>query len=466
MKRLIVVLLVWYCCLGAIFSQSLARQIDALIETTSFLKTSEVGIAIYDVTTGQSLYRRQSGKLYRPASTEKVITSVTALACLGEDYTFCTQLAYTGCIRNDTLKGDLYVVGGFDPEFTEKDMDMFTAAVNNAGIHYIAGDLIGDVSLTDSVYWGNGWAWDDAPELFQPYLSPLLLEKGGVKVTVIPSAKQMPPQVKIVPASDYYTLSNQAISHAPAAGRLKVTRDWLHHQNEIIVQGNAAHTYSYSLSMYPAKDFFLQTFRYKLQQCGIETKGISYGICPAEASLLSKTTRPIMEVIQRTLKKSDNLSAEALFFHVGLNFKKSCPIGFKQGREAIEHFMQNEVDSSPKNYVIVDGSGLSPYNLISPDLLIKYLKYVADNEHLFKLFYASLPIAGVDGTLQNRMKEGKAFRNVRAKTGSVTGVSTLAGYVDQTSTGHRLAFVIFNQNILRARDARMFQDKVCSILAK
>ena len=162
------------------YSQTIADRIDSLISHSSFLNTSEVGILVYDLTSKQELYRYQAEKLYRPASVEKVITSVTALSVLGKDYQIKTGLSYSGYIEGDTLYGDIYVKGDFDPEFMQEDMDTMVEAISNMGVHGVKGRLIGDVSMMDSVYWGPGWAWDDTPDTFQPYLSPLMLNRGCV----------------------------------------------------------------------------------------------------------------------------------------------------------------------------------------------------------------------------------------------------------------------------------------------
>ena len=170
MKRAVLSLLL-NLTICAIYAQSqpVSQRLDALLNE-EILKTSEVGITVFDLTTGESLYRYQDEKLYRPASIEKVITSVTALARLGADYTMDTHLRYTGKIENDTLKGNLYLIGGFDPEFMDEDLDSLVAAVEAQGIRYVADTIAADVSMTDSVYWGPGWSWDDTP-LFIPALS-------------------------------------------------------------------------------------------------------------------------------------------------------------------------------------------------------------------------------------------------------------------------------------------------------
>lgn len=465
MKRVQWTIFIWLCSLCVLSAQTLRERLDALVESAPVLQRSEVGITVFDLTEGTSLYQYQADKLYRPASTEKVITAVTALARLGENHCFRTHLSYTGTLCKDTLKGNLYVAGGFDPEFTEEDLDRFAQAVYDAGIRTIEGDLIGDVSLTDSVYWGPGWSWDDTPESFQPYLSALMLNRGCVKITVTPQSKGESPQVEVNPVSDYYTVDNQAKSYDATSGKLRITRDWLHNGNTIRISGNVTRQTTRVLNLYSSENFFLQTFRCRLREKGITLRAVSKGLCPSDTISLAVCSRPIDEVLKRALKKSDNLSAEALFHHVGIQEADTLYVGFEESQEAICRFMKEEIGHLPDHYRIVDGSGVSLYNYVSPALLLAYLKYAYYHAPVFQPFYEALPIAGIDGTLQGRMKKGKAFRNVRAKTGSVTGVSSLAGYV-HASNGHMLAFVIINQNVLKSREARSFQDKICEILAR
>ncbi|WP_462367041.1 D-alanyl-D-alanine carboxypeptidase/D-alanyl-D-alanine endopeptidase [Phocaeicola coprophilus] len=467
-RRIEITLLMWICTCCLLVAHPLAGQLDSLLSVTPLMRTSEAGIAVYDLTAGTSVYRYQADKLYRPASVEKVITSVTALSVLGTGYTFRTQLAYTGTIEQDTLKGDLYVIGGFDPEFMESDLVRLADAAGQAGIRVIKGRLVGDISLMDSVYWGPGWSWDDTPESFQPYLSPLMLNRGCVDITVSPSAKGKPAKVTVLPQSDYYELDNRTLSRTPSAGKLRITRNWLTNGNRIILTGNVTGPYTRTLNLFDSSAFFMQSFWKRLQTRAVEISpdSIAYGVCPDEASRLYIHERPLDAVLKRALKKSDNLSAEALFYHVGLNDSRDKrSISNADGQRAIRLFMEKSVGISPEDFRIADGSGVSLYNYVSPDLLMAYLRYAYAHPEVFRPFYDALPVAGVDGTLSYRMRGGKAFRNVHAKTGTVTGVSSLAGYV-HASNGHLLAFVIINQNVLKSREARTFQDRFCEILAR
>ena len=456
-------LFVFFSTLGA---QSPSQKIDAMLKSLPFLQTSEVGILIHDLTADSTLYRYQADKLYRPASVEKVVTSVTALTLLGKEHDYQTKLAYTGDIQGDTLKGDLYVVGDLDAEFMEEDMGILASAVEECGIRVIDGQLIGDVSLMDSVYWGPGWSWDDTPESFQPYLSPLMLNRGCVNVTAQPTELGHPAEIVITPRSDMYQLENRSVCFLPSRGNLKITRDWLTNGNTIIVKGNVSVRRNTLLNVYDSKNFFLRTFRYQLAEKGITVlvDSLSYGVCPADTVGLYTHSHNLCVILKQALKESDNLCAESMFFHAAHQYHGCKNLNFKKGQETIKYFIKNYLGRDERKYRIADGSGVSLYNYISPELLVDCLRHAFRHPEIFQPLYASLPIAGIDGTLNYRMKKGKAFRNVRAKTGSVTGVSSLAGYV-KAANGHLLSFAIINQNVLKMSDARRFQDQLCEFMA-
>ena len=262
MKRMILTVLCGWICAVASACNGLAGQLDSLIRSSSFLKTSEVGVVVYDLTDNKELYSYQGEKLYRPASIEKVITAVTALGILGNDYQFQTRLAYSGTLKEGELDGNLYVVGGLDPEFMEKDLERLADAVKEAGITSLKGKLVGDVSLLDSIYWGTGWAWDDTPEPFQPYISPLMLNRGCMSVTVTPSAKGDTGTVKIFPESDFYQIDNRSVSYQPSEGVLSINRNWLENGNIIRITVSVSYPRVRTINVFVPKSFFLETFLY------------------------------------------------------------------------------------------------------------------------------------------------------------------------------------------------------------
>lgn len=463
-KLLVMCALAIFC--SNMYSQNVSGRIDSLINKSSFLETSEAGILVYDLTAKKEVYRHQAEKLYRPASVEKVITSVTALSVLGKDYDIKTGLSYSGYIDNDTLHGNLYVKGDFDPEFMQEDMESLVNAVYNTGIHYVDGRLVGDVSMMDSVYWGPGWAWDDTPDSFQPYLSPLMLNRGCVNISISPSSGKGKADIEINPESDFYMVENITKSNTSSGGNVSVTRNWLYNDNTIRIKGGVRGKSGSVLNVFDTKGFFMNTFRYQLEKKNIfaSRDSIFYGVVPSDTKGLYTVTRNVDAVLKRALKESDNLSAESLFFHVTreiLGGKKK--LSHKDGQKAIYRFMESDLNMDSRKYRIVDGCGVSDYNYVSPELVMEYLKYAFYSPLVFPPFYDSLPIAGIDGTLKYRMGKSRCFRNVRAKTGTITGVSSLAGYITSESK-HTIAFVIINQNVLKYVSARKFQDRLCEIL--
>lgn len=466
MRRILPLLCFMFACQTVMLAQvNLKSRLDALMDA-DFLKTSEVGLTVYDLTAGQAIYNYQEQKLYRPASVEKLITGITALSLLGAEHRFETSLYYDGQIQHEELNGNLYVVGGFDPEFADEGMNRLVDKVVESGIKKINGTLYGDVSMTDSIYWGVGWSWDDNPYYFQPYLSPLMFNKGYVEVTARPGQKDSLAQLVYTPASSYYSVCNQTKSKNPSAGKFEVSRNWLENGNKILVKGNVTSTQTDRVNIHTSKDFFMHVFWERLQERGVSTANYTYSECPADGSVtyLGTYHHTLPDVLKRAMKNSDNLSAEAMFYHLAVNQSKDKHVSSEDAVKVIESMIKR-LGFNPKDYRIADGSGVSLYNYVSPELLLAFLKHAYSNPENYKPLYESLPIAGVDGTLRNRMKEGKAYNNVRAKTGSVTGINSLAGYA-KASNGHLLAFVMINQGVLKQSEAKAFQDKVCEELCR
>ena len=163
------------------------------------------------------------------------------------------------------------------------------------------------------------------------------------------------------------------------------------------------------------------------------------------------------------LKESDNLYAESMFYQIAAS-SGSRPATAKHARSVINRLI-TKLGLNPERYQVADGSGLSLYNYVSAELEVRMLRYAFRNENMFPHLYHALPVAGVDGTLKSRMRGTAAYGNVRAKTGTLTGISSLAGYCT-ASNGHRLCFAIINQGIMHNHNGKNFQDKVCALLCR
>ena len=163
------------------------------------------------------------------------------------------------------------------------------------------------------------------------------------------------------------------------------------------------------------------------------------------------------------MKKSDNFFAEAVFYQIAAA-TGSRPAKASDAARVMRQLFR-KLGLGHREYRVADGSGLSLYNYVSAELETRMLRYIWLHGDIYEYLYASLPIAGVDGTLSKRMKNTAAYENVRAKTGTVTGVSALAGYCT-AANGHQLCFSIINQGIMDSTTGRNFQDRVCNVLCK
>lgn len=216
--------------------------------------------------------------------------------------------------------------------------------------------------------------------------------------------------------------------------------------------------------LYNSKDCFMTKFFKNMDDEGIiHPKNYNMAILPKKGiTLLTTCTHTIDQILMRMLKQSDNLYAESLFYQLGA--RDHIPYASaKQSARYIYNFIHKNLHENPNYYTIADGSGLSVYDYVSPQLIVKTLKYAFHNNNIFLHFYPALPIAGEDGTLKSRMKGGSADENVHAKTGSVKRIVTLAGYC-KTPDEHDIAFAIFHQGITSSSQAHYWDDKILNLL--
>lgn len=446
--------------------QTNLSQIDSLIRKM-LPEASEVGISVYDLTAKKSLYNYRAEKLSRPASTMKLLTAITALSRPDANEPFRTEVWHDGVIERDTLQGNLYVVGGFDPEFDSVAMDSLIAEVTASSFSVINGKIYGDVSMKDSLYWGAGWAWDDTPAGYQSYLSPLMFCKGTVEISVVPSTLQGDTAtISCKPISSYYTLTNETKSRTPSAGKFSFSRDWLTNGNNLVVKGNVAGIRKDCVNVYDSPRYFMYTFVERLNEKGISVPPTyDFAELPPDSvgvERLAVWNTPVQKALDQLMKESDNLNAEAFLCRLGAQATGKKHVAAEDGIVEIMKLVRR-LGHDPKDYKIADGCGLSNYNYLSPALLVDFLKYAYSQTEVFRMLYKSLPVGGVDGTLKFRMKSSPAYRNVHAKTGSFTAINALAGYL-KMKNGHEVAFAIMNQNVLSAAKARAFQDKVCELI--
>lgn len=216
--------------------------------------------------------------------------------------------------------------------------------------------------------------------------------------------------------------------------------------------------------LFSGKNKFMSRFISKLHEAGIAVAGDTLtGATPKGAYEICTRFHTIDQILMRMMKKSDNLYAESMFYQLAAA-SGAGRVSAKHGRQMVNRLI-SKLGMKTSSYYVADGSGLSLYNYVSPELEVRFLRYAYKNENIYVHLLPSMPIAGVDGTLAKRMRTGFAHGNVKAKTGTVTGVSSLAGYCTAVN-GHVLCFSIINMGIRHASTGRNFQDRVCEALCR
>lgn len=455
---------------GARSLVDLRQRFDQIL-ADSALARSTAGVKIVSLRTGETLYERNANLLFHPASNQKLLTSATALAVLGPNFIFHTIVACDSTAQLDrSVQGDLYLIGRGNPDLTSEDLFRLAKDLAQMGISEIQGNLVCDDFYFDDVRWGSGWMWDDEPSSLWSRFSALTVNDNAVVVRVAPAEKVgQPAWVQIDPPTDHMTLINTSVTVARKAqidslglSSLLVTRQWQQHENIVVVDGAIAQDEQPDESVINVLEPELycgRVFREALKQAGITVHGVvQRGLAPAKIKILAEHRAPLLPVLINLNKTSDNLTAELLLKTIGAE-KFGWPGSAEKGGRAIRQFLgSNGVDTTAIK--IADGSGVSRYNLVTPAEIVKLLTAVWKNFAIRNEFTATLPIAGMDGTLRSRMRGTPAAGVIHAKTGTLSGVSTLSGYTI-TSDGEELAFSMMMQHYLvREAAIRSVQDRL------
>lgn len=448
--------------------EHLRAAIDSVLLDPLLIPT-RVGIKIVSMKTEETLYERDSKILFHPASNLKLLTTATALNVLGKDYQLKTQLYADDQIEDGFLSGNLYAKGFGNPDLTSRDLSDLIQQVKTAGIKAMEGDIVGDVSYFDDLYWGSGWMWDDEPEVYAPFITPLSINKNSVRVHVKPGARigdQL--QINVEPLTSYVSVLNGGITlDDTAKSTLKVSRLFKERLNTITIKGGLplkSKEYETAISVWRPELYFVTLLKEELERQGISVHGtVRIDTLSRTAKQIASHEWPLDSVLINLNKASDNLSAENTLKIIGA-VKHEIPGTTQNGIYAVNEFL-NSLGIDTTKYLMVDGSGVSHYNLVTAEIISSLLTAMYHQKDFFDLFYNSLPIAGVDGTLEQRMKGTAATGNLRAKTGTIAGVSSLSGYAT-TKDGELLAFSIMMQNFIGdPKPYRDAQDKIGILLA-
>ncbi|MGN7470569.1 D-alanyl-D-alanine carboxypeptidase/D-alanyl-D-alanine endopeptidase [Brevibacillus sp. SAFN-007a] len=423
------------------------------------------GIAVYDLTDKTYLYRHNAERTYIPASNMKLFTTIAGLDQLGPDYQWKTELFLQGKVRADgVLEGDLVWKGYGDPTLTPADMQHLASVLKQAGIKRISGNLLLDESDFDDTRLGVGWMWDDEPYGYSAQLSALSVHKNAVTLTVAPGkAVHAAPTVAMEPMTTYVTIHNRL--QTVEGGETAISLERPRGTNEIVLTGTiglAAKPYEENVSLEDPALFVGDVWKQQLLAQGIELRPgveVKKTVLQSGVPFYTHLSRPLGEVIVELNKESDNFYAEMLLKTLGARQKGAGT--FEAGSEVVADVVKRAGIAT--GYRQVDGSGLSRLNLVSAEQIVQLLAFAQQESYSVEL-EKSLPVAGSDGTLKSRMLGTAAEKNLIAKTGSMSGVNSLSGYVT-AQNGHKLAFSILINGIYQSKYARDLQDYVGTLLA-
>jgi serine-type D-Ala-D-Ala carboxypeptidase/endopeptidase (penicillin-binding protein 4) len=455
----------------------ITKELNELMNNDPLLKGSLAGVSVRTADDGQLLYEHIGNTRLQPASVLKLFTAAAALSVLGEDYTFATEVLADGNISGKTLQGDLYLKGKGDPTLLPSDFERISKELKEKGIHRIEGDLVADDTWYDQIRYSADLTWNDEHEYYGSQISALTAspnldyDAGTVIVHTKPGNK--PGEKAIVglePETKYVTIVNQAMTvDSKGKSDIKVERD--HGSNKIFVKGTIPSDIKNTrdwVSVWDPTMYALSLFKRALEEQGIEIVGkMKQG---TSTDMMKRITThqsmPLKDLLVPFMKLSNNGHAEVLVKEMGKVVQGEG--SWEKGLEVMNSELAGMgIDTA--QIVLRDGSGISHANLI-PANEVTALLYRIQQETWFPAFQHSLPVAAasdrmVGGTMRNRMKAEPLKGNVLAKTGSLTGVSTLAGYV-KTNSGKTLIFSVLLNNLLDDEKGRKIEDQIAGILAR
>jgi serine-type D-Ala-D-Ala carboxypeptidase/endopeptidase (penicillin-binding protein 4) len=427
-----------------------------------------VAVKVVSLDTGRTLFEENAGKLLVPASNMKLYTVAAALDRLSPEFRFKTSVyAAARPDASGTVRGDLLIYGRGDPTFAAslnggdywKAIDELAERIKATGLKRVEGDLVGDESYFTGAPQGFGWEWSDLTWHDGAEVSALSVNDNALDLIVKPGAT-VGAQCSITtgPPTPLVTITNRTTTSARGSKRELVVYRGLG-ENVIEVGGSLPlddQGWTASVAVSRPGLLFVYMLRASLAARGVEVRGrsrtvdaraLTQGASKPTASLVeiaSRESEPLSTIAGYALKPSQNLYAELILRALGRATATDAKLSSEEaGIETIKSFLRS-AGVETNEALFTDGSGLSRRDLVTASATIQLLTFMSRHRYA-SAFREALPVAGVDGTLRNRMKGTPAAGNVRAKTGTLTGVASLSGYAT-TAAGERLVFSLMLNN--------------------
>ncbi len=448
---------------------ALAQKIDEIIEQSEYAG-ARWGVFAVSLKDGRVVVARDARQLFNPASIEKTITAIVALDRLSADFLYRTSVFASAPIAADgTLNGDLILYGTGAPDFDDAALENLISQLQAKGLRRVTGNIVGDDSYFKGASIGDGWTWNDLQWHYGAEASALSFNENQAAVFMNEQGK---PAISNDLMQIHGELQPTQNGQTEAFGIERGLGD-----NQLYVWGNGGKAYGRVAVHQPALSA-AKTLRESLIKKGITVDGDFRAVdwktenktnVAGAAELAFIESKTLGELVQRMNKRSVNLYGELLLRTIGKKFGDTAPDESRQiqelrgddaaGAAVIKKWLEQR-NVAVADVQIHDGSGLSRLDFVTPEVFGRALVYAAQSKFA-DVFKDSLPVAGTDGTLGGRL--GKVKGKILAKTGSITYVTSLAGYA-QVSDDEIYAFAIIGNNITRKTDGSRIVDMIAASL--
>jgi serine-type D-Ala-D-Ala carboxypeptidase/endopeptidase (penicillin-binding protein 4) len=391
--------------------EKIIKEIDDII--SGIPSSTKMAILIYDPLTQDTIVCINHTESMIPASNTKLFTTATALELMGGDHLLSTKiLADDDEISDGIIEGNIYIKGFGNPSFSSEDLDKLVNQLYQFGLRKVTGNVVGDDTYFDDVYSRDDWISEERANVKLPPISAIVIDR------------------------------NRTIVTKKRKGKYR----------------------NYFVNVENPPLFAAKKLKEKLISYGVEVIGNPVsGIADDNARLLVESSIELRELLKETNKSSDNFYAECLFKTLGSVYSGQQGNSFFSTQAILNYIEDNSIYSTGTK--IVDGSGISRFDQVTAGALVGLLEKVYFNIKQFDDFFNSLSIAGVDGTLKKRMIGTPAENNFRGKTGSLNGVSSLAGYVTTANDDDLIVCMMFEFTTGGANKYKNIQDRIIEILA-
>lgn len=428
--------------IGTANAKPFTSPIESAIKKADISKNALISISLKEVSTGKKTFELNANTPMNPASILKVATLLPSLNTLGKDYEFKTQL-YKNKDNN------LYIKLGADPYFTTSDLKGMIRELGNRKIITTKAFYIDD-SILDSNEWGEGWQWDDDLNPLIPKFGSYNMDKNLLAINIIPTTYGAPADI----STDVF-YPTAFINNVVTGDKTDVKLERKNYISPDVI--NADGTISYDLCLQIPVNYPRRYFILRLEEILRNQKVAYYGDfnrlkLPKNTEMIAEVKHPLSCAVDDILKRSNNMIAETVFKVAGGNYSKETGSN-AAALEMFNNYYKN-LGINTDNLKIVDGSGVSKNNLITSDFMTEVLFKTAKDKN-FDDFKNAMAKPG-EGTLTDRMLYFKD--NLRAKTGTLTNISSITGYLTAKS-GKTYAFcIIINDPKSKSADKKAFEE--------